>query len=132
MVSRYPDGKKYTAVHEAKATHAKKNKFGAHKTVLDGVKFDSKKEAKRYIQLKQMEHAGLIADLKLQVPFVLINKSKYGREIKYLADFTYVEDGEMVVEDVKSDATVTPLYRLKKRLVAERYGIVIREIKEKI
>lgn len=121
----YPDGRKYDPGLEHKQKKAKRSKYHAVKTVLDDVKFDSKKEAKRYIQLKQMERAGLIADLKLQVPFVLINKSSYGREIKYIADFVYTENGIETVEDVKG--VKTPVYRLKKRLMAERYGIKIKE-----
>lgn len=74
-----------------------------------------------------MEKAKAIQDLKTQVAFPLIGKSKYGREIKYIADFTYYENGKLVVEDSKSPATRTPIYRLKKRLLAERYGLIIKE-----
>ena len=102
------------------------NKYRNKKTVLDGITFDSMKEAKRYKQLKIFERAGLIKDLKLQVPFVLIDKTSYGRAIKYVADFVYTEDNKMVVEDVKG--VRTDVYRLKKRLLAERYGIVIKEV----
>jgi hypothetical protein len=62
----------------------------------------------------------------MQVPFVLVEKSEHGRALKYLADFVYFQDGKQVVEDVKG--VRTPVYRLKKRLVAEKYGIEIREI----
>ena len=103
-------------------------KYKNKKTVYDGITFDSKKEAKRYNELKMMERAKAITDLKWQVPFTLIDKSKYGRKIKYLADFTYYENGLLVVEDVKSSVTKTQLYRLKKRLLAERYGIEIKEV----
>ena len=103
-------------------------KYNNKKTVYDGITFDSKKEAHRYYELKLMERAKVITDLKCQAPFTLIDKSKYGREIKYLADFTYYENGLLVVEDVKSSVTKTPLYRLKKRLLAERYGIEIKEV----
>lgn len=123
----YPDGRKFDPgpKHEQKKANAKKSKYHAVKTVLDDVKFDSKKEAKRYTQLKQMERAGLIENLQLQVPFVLVDKSCYGREIKYVADFVYVENDVEIVEDVKG--VKTPVYRLKKRLLAERYGIKIKE-----
>ena len=103
------------------------HKYHAQKTVIDGIKFDSKKEARRYQELKLMERAKAIRDLKMQVAFPLIKKSQYGREIKYVADFTYFEDDKLVVEDTKSTATKTPLYRLKKRLMGEIYGIVIKE-----
>ncbi|MBR2680129.1 MAG: DUF1064 domain-containing protein [Exiguobacterium sp.] len=90
--------------------------------------FDSKKEADRFVELTLMEKAKAIQDLKTQVSFPLIPKSQYGWEIVYVADFTYYEDGNLVVEDVKSPVTKTPLYRLKKRLLAEKYNIKIREV----
>ena len=74
-----------------------------------------------------MEKGKYIQDLKTQVTFPLLPKSQYGREIKYIADFTYYEDGKLVVEDVKSPVTKTPLYRLKKRLMGELYGIKVKE-----
>ena len=85
-----------------------------------------KKEANRYGQLKIFERAGLITNLRLQVPFVIIAKSRYGRAIKYVADFVYDEDGKMVVEDVKGYRT--DVYKLKKRLMAEVYGVEVKEI----
>lgn len=77
-----------------------------------------------------MAKSRLITDLKRQVKFVLIDKSKWGRVITYVADFTYLKDGKLVVEDTKSKATKTRLYCLKKRLLAERYGIEIKEIEK--
>lgn len=105
------------------------SKYLNKKTKVDGITFDSKKEANRYLILNQMEKEGKINSLKRQVPFPLIRKSKYGREIRYIADFTYYLDGWLVVEDVKSPYTrKNPVYRLKKRLMAELYGIVINEV----
>lgn len=95
--------------------------------MFDGITFDSKHERDRYVELTLLEKAKVIQDLKTQVSFPLIPKSKYGREIKYVADFTYYENGELVVEDTKSPITKTPVYRLKKRLMAEKYDIVIKE-----
>ena len=100
-------------------------KYHNSKTVIDGIRFDSKKEAKRYLELKILEKAGVIKDLRRQVPYVLINKSRYGRAIKYVADFVYLENGQLVVEDVKG--VRTPVYKLKKRLMAEVYGIEVKE-----
>lgn len=125
MVKGYPDGRKYSPQSKLTEPKTKQSKYHAVKTVLDDIKFDSKKEAKRYIQLKQLERAGLIKKLRLQVPFVLIDKSVYGREIRYVADFVYVENDVEIVEDVKG--VKTPIYKLKKRLMAERYGIKIKE-----
>jgi hypothetical protein len=68
-------------------------------------KFDSKKEAKRFVELTLMEKAKTIQDLKTQVKFPLIKKSAHGREIVYIADFVYYEDGKMVVEDTKGFKT---------------------------
>lgn len=103
------------------------NKYGARKTVIDGIIFDSAAEARRWTELKLAERSGQITSLSRQRKYVLVNKSEYGREISYIADFVYTENGETVVEDVKSKATVTPVYRLKKRLMAEIHGIRIRE-----
>ena len=103
------------------------NKYHAKKAEFNGIKFDSIHEKNRYVELLLMERANVIQDLKLQVTFPLIPKSKYGREIKYVADFTYYENGKLVVEDAKSPATRTQIYRLKKRLLAEQTGIVIKE-----
>lgn len=103
-----------------------RSKYGAHRVIEDGIKFASMKEAKRYAQLKMMQNAGLIQDLRLQVPFVLIQKQPgVKRCIKYIADFTYIENGEPIVEDVKGFRT--DVYKLKKALMADKYGIVIRE-----
>ena len=102
-----------------------KSKYHATKIELDGITFDSKKEAKRYNELKVLEKLKVISNLRLQVPYVLIEKSQYGRSIKYFADFVYLKDGKTVVEDCKGMRT--PIYRLKKRLMAEKYGIIILE-----
>lgn len=101
------------------------SKYHAQYTTVDGIKFASKKEATRYRELKLLERAGVITKLRMQVPFILVDKSQFGRQIKYLADFVYEEDGETVVEDTKGFRT--DVYKLKKRLVAEKYGIVIKE-----
>ena len=102
-----------------------KTKYKAIKTFVDGIRFDSKKEANRYVQLKMLEKNGIISNLSLQVPYTLSESTKYGRKIKYIADFVYEEDGKIIVEDVKG--VKTPVYKLKKRLMAEKYGIVIKE-----
>ena len=105
-----------------------RSKFGNEKVNFNGQIFDSKLEYYRWLDLKLLEKARQIKDLKRQVKYVLIEKSKYGREISYIADFTYIENEKLIVEDTKSKATKTPVYRLKKRLMAEKYGIVIKEI----
>jgi len=103
----------------------KKSKYKAVKTTIDGIKFDSKKEAERYKELKLLEETYKITGLQMQVKFPLIPKTKYGREIVYKADFVYYENGQLIVEDTKGYRT--DIYKLKRRLLAEEYGIVIKE-----
>ena len=111
------------------------SKYGAQKTEVDGITFQSKHEAHRYVELKYMERAHLISDLQLQRRFTLIGtqKDKSGkvieRPVTYVADFVYKnQNGETVVEDAKSLATRTPVYRLKKKLMFSIYGIRIQEV----
>lgn len=97
-----------------------RNKYNAKKTEIDGIEFDSAKEAKRYTKLRDMERAGRIQGLRLQVPFELVpsfecDGVKY-RAMNYVADFVYVRDGKVVVEDCKGFKT--PEYKLKKKLMA--------------
>ena len=106
----------------------KTNKYHNTKFTADGYTWDSNAEYNRYCELKLLERAGRITALERQKEFTLIEKSAYGRKIVYRADFVYQMDGKTVVEDVKSEATKTPLYKLKKRLLAEKYGIEIVEI----
>jgi len=104
------------------------SKYHSKKATFNGITFDSKHEKDRYIELVLLEKAKAIQDLKIQQRFPLIAKSKYGREIYYRADFTYYENGELVVEDAKSSITrKNPVYRLKRRMMQERYNITIRE-----
>lgn len=114
-----------------KKSTAKGGKFGNVKvTTRDGT-FDSKLELRRWYALGLMQYNGEILNLRRQVKYILVDKSAHGGAISYIADFVYEKNGETVVEDTKSDATKTPLYRLKKRLMAERYGIIIKEITSK-
>lgn len=99
------------------------NKYGAVKTEIDGIIFHSKKEARRYSELKLLERAGRISDLKLQVPFQI---EISGIDVfKWIADFVYEEDGEAVVEDCKGFRDA--VYKLKKRCVEAYYDIEILE-----
>ncbi len=112
------------------------NKFKAKPTVVDGIRFASKAEARRYGNLKLLERAGKIEGLKLQPKFPLtgVNGGSIGR---YTADFEYTELGDncaplgRVVEDVKSTATAKgEAYRLRIRLFKENYPDVdFREVK---
>lgn len=120
----YPNGRKY-ASSQTPLKQAKKSKYNAVKTEIDGIVFDSKKEAQRYKELKLLEQVGEITNLRLQVPYVLIAKSKYGMPIRYIADFVYEENGNEIVEDTKGYRT--DVYKIKRRLMAEKYGIKIKE-----
>ena len=109
------------------------SKYGNRKTELDGITFDSAKEAQRWSELLLMEKAGLIFDLQRQVPFVLIPKQVRNgkvveRPVVYKADFVYTENGQEVVEDVKSPATKTKEYILKRKLLLWQFGIQIKEV----
>lgn len=110
-----------------------RNKYGNKKTVLDGITFDSIREAERYAELKLMEKAGMIQGLERQMPFTLQEgfRDKYGkwqRAIKYVADFTYYMNGEFIIEDVKSPATrQDKVYKLKKKMLMKQ-GLYITEV----
>lgn len=122
-------------------------KYKNSKICVDGIKFDSKREAGRYLQLKAMEQAGEITGLKRQVKFELIPTQRapstevyragpqkglpkpgavLERPIYYIADFTYSQDGKQIVEDAKGFRTKD--YKLKKKLMLYIYGIEIREV----
>lgn len=111
------------------------NKYRNIKTVVDGIKFDSKAEARRYSELKLLEKAGEINKLELQPRFdIKVNGTKI---CTYVADFAYEEDktdgyfgftvSNKRVEDVKG--IKTPVYNLKKKLMKAIHGIDIKEVK---
>ena len=100
----------------------KQSKYLAKRVEVDGIKFDSKKEACRYIELKAWERLGVISDLQRQVTYQL-------SVCKYIADFVYQQDGVTITEDVKSVYTrKLPVYRLKKKMMLHELGIKIKEI----
>ena len=107
----------------------KRRKYGNEPCELDGIRFDSRKEAARWGELRLMERAGLVSGLVVHPPFDLdVNGTVVCR---YVADFAYdeVASGERVVEDVKSAATRrNRVYRLKKKLMKACLGIGIREV----
>ena len=95
------------------------------KSEVDGSVFDSKAEARRYMELRLLEKANEISDLRLQYPFECkINEKKI---CTYRADFDYYHGDQWVVEDVKGFRT--QVYRLKKRLVEALHGVEIREVR---
>lgn len=132
----------------------KTGKYRNQKTQVDGIPFDSQKEARRFIELKYLLKAGKIRNLKLQPQFTLqesyvTSDGERVRALRYVADFSYEraverwiqagpEHGTVpyekkmewinVVEDVKSRATRTEKYKIKKKLMLERLGIAVEEI----
>src|SRR5215468_7020596 len=103
-------------------------KYHNRKTEYMGIQFDSHKEADRYRELELLERAGLIRSIELQPRYdLIVNGHKLGF---YRADFRYKEvaTGAVVTEDVKSPATKTPVYQLKKKLAKALYGIEVIEI----
>lgn len=122
-----------------------KSKYNSQKTKRGAIVFDSKREAERYDELMIMLRAGEIGNLKLQPTFTLQEsymtpEGERIRAIKYVADFSYVKMVEehddiasqytpvLVVEDVKSKATRTPQYLMKRKMMQERFGITVQEV----
>ena len=107
------------------------SKFNAKRVVIDGITFDSKKEAVRYGELLLLSKAGHLHNLKVHPPFELVAKFKHPiagnqRAITYTGDFAYTEarpgSGWVhVVEDVKTTATKTQAYKLRRKLFLKRY-----------
>lgn len=118
-------------VREAAPAKAGKNKYGAKRTQVDGIWFDSGAEGRRYAALKLLERAGEIRGLILQPAFDL-HALGGGLVGQYRADFAYtrVSDGRRVVEDVKSKPTITALFRWKKKHMLAEHGITIIEVME--
>ena len=122
-----------------------RNKYYAKKTTVNGIEFDSRKEAYRYQELLLLQRAGAIQDLQLQVKYVLIpaqyeTYAKWGktgkrlkdgkrlveRECSYVADFVYTLNGKLVVEDTKGFRTKD--YAIKRKLMLYVHGIRIKEV----
>ena len=122
-------------------------KYHSKKTAIDGITFDSRKEAERYSELKLLERCGAISNLELQKVYELIpaqyelyeRYGKNGNRLKdgkkciekscvYKADFVYIdnETGQQVVEDVKGFRTKE--YKIKKKLMLYIHGIKIKEV----
>ena len=106
------------------------SKYHSKKVTINGQTFDSQLEARRFRELLLLERAGAITGLQRQVKFELIPSQRIGgkvveRACNYVADFTYIENGQKVVEDAKGYKT--PEYRIKKKLLLWVHGIQIRE-----
>ena len=108
---------------------SKMNKYGNEKTIINNIKFDSKKEGNRYVELLWMQKAKLIKNLELQKKFELQENFMWNgktiRKIVYICDFFYLdcEKGKYMVEDVKSPITKkNPAYVIKRKIFLKKYG----------
>ncbi len=115
------------------AASRKPAKYRSTRTTVDGIAFDSKREARRHGQLQLLLRAGAITDLERQVrfelaPSVRIEGEKRARPaLRYFADFTYRQAGVLVVEDCKG--VQTEAFRVKQHLMATVHGIHLRLVK---
>jgi len=106
----------------------RRGKYFAIPTVIDGIRFASKKEAYRFRELRLLERAGHITGLNLQPRYTLYGADRFRQYVPictYVGDFEYWEGGTLITEDVKG--IKTPAYRLKAKLFAANYGRTIRE-----
>ena len=107
------------------------SKYRNRRTTVDGVTYDSAKEARRGAELRLLERAGKIQDLCAQVKYTLIPAQKRDgkvieRAVTYIADFVYKENGDTVVEDAKGVRTKE--YIIKRKLMLWEHGIQIKEV----
>jgi len=123
--------RRYLAENQGKA---KVPKYRNQKIETEDGVFDSKKEFRRWCELKLMAKAGRITDLDRQVNFTFevngatLRYAGSGRSVTFRPDFVYKEAGSMIVEDVKSEATITRVYLIKKALMKACYGIEVEEV----
>jgi hypothetical protein len=115
----------------ANAPKAKRSKYGAEPTTVDGHRFDSKREANRYVELVLDQRGGAISDLQLQQQFALHVVNDAGVKVcvgRYIADFSYynTRSGKRVIEDAKGHRTA--LYKWKKKHVEAEYGVLVVEV----
>jgi hypothetical protein len=129
------DVKAVQARRDAATPPVARAKYGNKKTVVENIAFDSKKEADRYLFLKMRERLGEIDHLDVQPVLPINTISNAGvkkHSADYTADFRYYEHycGRSVlhIEDVKSPASKTEAYRLRKQLVEDCHDIVIEEV----
>lgn len=96
-------------------------KYGNKKIIVDNIKFDSKKEASRYQELKLLEKAKMIEDLRLQVRLEIVPKQQGERNVVYVADFMYFDKtlNKCIIEDTKGFKTKD--YIIKRKLVKLKY-----------
>jgi hypothetical protein len=107
-----------------------RNKYNAKKTVVGDIKFDSRKEANRWMELQLLERGGEISDLQRQVKVELMGQhrplyTRTGRKMKLTFDFAYIDNGVQVFEDAKGYPTRDYEVRVA---VARAMGLEVREV----
>lgn len=107
---------------EYRQQFGKKNKYHAQKTELNGIQFDSRKEATVYQKLQNLERSSIISNLRRQIRFELVPKQKDERPVYYVADYVFEQDGKTVIADCKSAMTKKlPAYIIKRKIFKFRY-----------
>ncbi len=108
------------------------SKYNARRTEVDGIAFDSKAEAARYVELRLLERAGAIRDLRVHPRYEILPREGGERARHYTPDFEYREGGRVVCEDVKGGrATMTDAARLRMSLFRRRYPAIELRIVER-
>jgi len=108
-----------------------RSKYHSKKITVNGITYDSRKEANRHSELLLLQRAGRISDLETQVKFELLPSQRIDgkvveRPVTYIADFVYRQDGKKIVEDTKGFKTKD--YILKRKMMLYFHGIRIKEI----
>ena len=111
--------------------YGKRSKYHSRKITVDGIEFDSLKESSRWCELSLLKKAGMIQNLQRQVKFELLPAQRIEgkvieRAVSYVADFTYYQDGQLIVEDTKGFKTKD--YIIKRKLMLWVHGIQVREV----
>lgn len=126
---------KIVCVPAPAAAPKKVGKYRNRKVEHEGMTFDSEKELRRWRVLVLMQDAGHITELRRQVAFELApavrldGEARMKTALRYIADAVYVQDGKLIVEDVKSKPTrTTAIYRAKKHLLATVHNLQIKEV----
>ena len=129
------DNERRTTEKQTKAGRCIMNKYRNRKLTINGITYDSVKEARRHAELLLLERAGQITNLRRQVKFVLIPAQRIDGTVvehacSYIADFVYTQNGETVVEDVKGykKGAAYTIFTIKRKLILHVHGIRIKEV----
>lgn len=127
LPERWSGKREELQVTDGRCDTIKTSKYKASKVEIDGIVFDSKREASRYCELRLLERTGEISNLEMQKRYELIPKQGKERAVHYVADFVYKNKaGVEVVEDTKGMRTRD--YIIKRKLMLWVHGITIKEV----